>query len=176
MTKEAVQEFHLRIRHKEGTVLLADFFYWLYLVQESPSVINYLGTMGQWEAIITDLVFRLENQDGREGRGDILHTRVQLFWLFFRNSICFMCFWLGLKILRLVYKKAFLKYWMVSILFDLLSTEKSSFAPDKNWKKISSKLAVQGIKRSGISRWFQKCAEVSSLVEGKKCFTEKLNF
>ncbi len=28
-------------------------------------------------------------------------------WHFFRNSICFMCFWFGLEILRLVYKKRF---------------------------------------------------------------------
>ncbi len=70
--------------------------------------------------------------------------------------------------------KCFLKYWTVSILFDLLSFEKSSAAPYKSWKKISSKLAVQGIKRSGILRWFQKCGEVSSLAKGEKNFTEKL--
>jgi hypothetical protein len=29
------------------------------------------------------------------------------FDIFFRNSICFMCFWFGLEILRLVYKKVF---------------------------------------------------------------------
>ena len=38
-------------------------------------------------------------------------TRVQWFWHFFRNSICFLCFWFGLEILRLVKKKCFLKYW-----------------------------------------------------------------
>jgi hypothetical protein len=36
-----------------------------------------------------------------------LQSRVQWFWHFFRNSICFMCFWFGLEILRLVYKKVF---------------------------------------------------------------------
>ncbi len=46
-----------------------------------------------------------------------------------------MCFWFGLEILRLVYKKVFLKYWTVSILFDLLSFKKSSTAPHKSWKK-----------------------------------------
>jgi hypothetical protein len=46
-----------------------------------------------------------------------LCIRVQWFWQFFRISICFMCFWFGLEILRLVYKKAFLKYWMVTISF-----------------------------------------------------------
>jgi hypothetical protein len=35
-----------------------------------------------------------------------------------------MCFWFGLEILRLVYKKHFWKYWTVSILFDLLSSRK----------------------------------------------------
>jgi hypothetical protein len=32
----------------------------------------------------------------------------------------------------------------------------------------SPKLGVQGIRRSGILRWFQKCAEVLSLAKGKK--------
>ncbi len=51
-----------------------------------------------------------------------LHSRVHWFWHCFRNSICFMCFWFGL---RLVFKKVSLKYWTVSFLFDLLSSEKS---------------------------------------------------
>ncbi len=47
-----------------------------------------------------------------------------------------MWFWFGLEILSLVYKKAFFfKYCMVSILFDLLSSEKSSTTPYKSWKK-----------------------------------------
>ncbi len=41
---------------------------------------------------------------------------------FFRSSLCFMYFWFGLEILRLVYKKTFLKYCIVSILFDHLSS------------------------------------------------------
>jgi hypothetical protein len=43
-------------------------------------------------------------------------------------------------------------------------------------EKNSSKLGIQGIKRSRILRRFQKCAEVSSLAKGEKNFTEKLNF
>ncbi len=105
------------------------------------------------------------------------HIRVQWFWHFFWNSICFMCFWFGLEILRLVLKKVFFEIWIVSILFDLLSSEKSCTAPYKSWKKKnSSKLGIQGIKRSGILRWFKKCAEVSCLAKGKTNFTEKLNF
>jgi hypothetical protein len=76
-------------------------------------------------------------------------------------------FGLALKFWDLFIKKCFLKYWTVSILFDLFSFEKNSTVPYKSWKKISLKLAVQGIKRSGILRWFQKCAEVSSLAKGK---------
>jgi hypothetical protein len=67
-------------------------------------------------------------------------------------------------------KTRFLKYWTVSILFDLLSSEKSGAARYKSWKKISSKLGVQGIKRRGILCWFQKCAEFLSLVKGKKIY------
>ncbi len=82
-----------------------------------------------------------------------------------------MCFWFGLKILRLVYRKAFLEILNGSILFDILSSEKSSAASYKSWEKISPKLGVQGIKRSGILGWFQKCPEVSTLV--KKTFLQK---
>jgi hypothetical protein len=53
---------------------------------------------------------------------------------------------------------------------------KSSTAPYKSWKKISSKLAVQGVKRSGILRWFQKCGEASSLAKGKKNLQKNLIF
>ncbi len=35
-----------------------------------------------------------------------------------------MCFWFGIEILRQVYEKCFFKYCKVSILFDLLSSEK----------------------------------------------------
>ncbi len=55
---------------------------------------------------------------------------------------------------------------MVSILFDLLSSEKSSTVPHKSWTKISSKLGIQGIKRSGILRRSAKMSR--SLVFGKK--------
>jgi hypothetical protein len=43
---------------------------------------------------------------------------------FFRNSICFMCFWFGLEILILVYKKVFFE---ILTLFDLLSFFEKSF-------------------------------------------------
>jgi hypothetical protein len=61
-----------------------------------------------------------------------------------------MCFWFDLEILRLVYKKAFFEILNGFYLFDLLSSEKSS--PLQELKKVSSKLGIQGIKRSGILR------------------------
>ena len=69
-----------------------------------------------------------------------------------------------------------MKYWTVSILFDLLSSEKSRATPYKSWKKISSKLGVQGIKRSGILRWFQKCVELLHQEVPKDFFSEKRFF
>jgi hypothetical protein len=47
--------------------------------------------------------------------------RFQWFWQFFRNSIFFMCFWFGLEMLRLVYKKAFLKYWTITYYWSYLT-------------------------------------------------------
>ncbi len=95
-------------------------------------------------------------------------SRVQWFWHFFRNSICFMCFWFGLEILRLVYKKVFFEILNGFYLIWPFILQKSNTAPYKSWKKISSKLVVQCIKRGGILCWFQKCAKVSSLAKGKK--------
>ncbi len=81
-----------------------------------------------------------------------------------------MWFWFGLKILRLVNKKRFLKYWSVSILFELITSKKT--APSL----ISSKLAVQGIKRSGILHWFKKCVELLLQEVPKDFFPEKQFF
>ncbi len=94
----------------------------------------------------------------------------------FPRSHCFMWFWFGLEILRLVYKKAFFKYWAVSILFDLLTSQKNSTIPHKSWKKISSKLDAKGIKRSGILRWFQNYVELLHQEVPKYFFSEKRLF
>ncbi len=82
-----------------------------------------------------------------------------------------MGFWFGLEILRVVYKKRFLKYWTVSTLFELF--KKNSTVPYQNWKKISLKLGAKGIKRSGILRWFQKCVELLRQEVPKDFFSEK---
>jgi hypothetical protein len=62
----------------------------------------------------------------------------------FPRSLCFMWFWFGLEILRLVYEKRFLKYWTVSILFDLfLTSEKTALSlirvEKKNYLEIGRK-------------------------------------
>ncbi len=44
----------------------------------------------------------------------------------FPRSLSFMWFLFRLEILRPVYKKCFKKYWMVSILFDLLTSKKTA--------------------------------------------------
>ena len=78
----------------------------------------------------------------------------------FPRSLCFVWFWFGLEILRLVYKKTFFKILIDFYLIWAFNFQKNSTVPYKSWKKISSKLGVQGIKRSGILRWFQKCVEL----------------
>ncbi len=45
----------------------------------------------------------------------------------FPRSLCFMWFWFGLEILRLVHKKAFFKI-SVSILFELLTSKKTAMS------------------------------------------------
>jgi hypothetical protein len=97
-----------------------------------------------------------------------ISNRVQWFWHFLKNSICFMCFWFGLEILRLCYKKAFFE-----ILNDFLSyltfyPPKKVAPPLLRAEKNFFEIGRTGIKRSGILRWFQKCAEVLSLAKRKK--------
>ncbi len=94
----------------------------------------------------------------------------------FPRSLCFMWFWFGLEILRLVKKIIFLKYWMVSIIFDLLTSEK--IAPFLIRKLISSKFAAKGIKRTKILRWFQKSVELFGQEVTKDFFSvpKKSNF
>ncbi len=67
-----------------------------------------------------------------------------------------MCFWFGLEILRLVYKKAL----TVSIFFDLLSSKKSITTPYKSWKNKFFKI---------VSRSFE-------FSKRDKIFSEKLIF
>jgi hypothetical protein len=53
------------------------------------------------------------------------------------NLICFMCFWFGLEILRLVYKKSV--FWNIEQFlsyFTFYPPKKCSAAPFKSWKKI----------------------------------------
>ncbi len=78
-----------------------------------------------------------------------------------------MCFWFGLEILRLIIKKRLLKYWTVPILFDLLSSEKSSefYADLKNVQKF-------WVWQKG--NFFQKNMILGTLGKfGKNCFSEK---
>ncbi len=88
---------------------------------------------------------------------------------FFRNSKCFMCFWFGLEIPRRVCKERFLKYWMVYNWYDISSSEKSSTAPYKSWKKFLWNCPQRLTKKS------QFCTErCKTLVLSKrgKSFTE----
>jgi len=55
----------------------------------------------------SDMLTRHSRLVRRGGGLPWMWSRVQRFWHFFRNSICFMCFWFGLELLKLVYKRAF---------------------------------------------------------------------
>ncbi len=87
-----------------------------------------------------------------------------------------MWFWLGLEILRLVYKKRFFLILISFYLIWAFNYQKHSTITYKSWKKISSKLGVQGIKRSGILRWFTKFVELLRQEVSKDFFSEKSFF
>ena len=102
--------------------------------------------------------FWTSETEGGGRQGGALESRVQWFWPFLINSLCFMCFWSGREIL--VEKKAF--FWNIEW-FDLFSSKKSwKLKVEKNFFKIGR------IKRSGILHLFKKCAEVLSLAKGEK--------
>jgi hypothetical protein len=67
-----------------------------------------------------------------------------------------MCFWFGLEILRLVYKKAFFEILNAFYLIDLLFSEKSSAAPYKNGKKFLQNCAYR------VSKEAEFCADLES--------------
>ena len=87
-----------------------------------------------------------------------------------------MWFWFGLEILRLVYKKAFFKVLIGFYLIWTFNFQKNSTVPYKSWNFFLSKLGVQGIKRSGSLRWFQKCVELLRQEVPKDFFSEKRFF
>ncbi len=58
-------------------------------------------------------------------------------------------------------KNRFLKYWSVSILFDLLSCKKSSATPYKIRKKILSKLRVR------VSKETEFCADFKNVLKSR---------
>jgi hypothetical protein len=91
----------------------------------------------------------------------------------FPRSLCFMWFWFGLEILRLVYKKAFFKILNGFYLIWPFNFQKNSTLPYKSWKKISSKLGAKGIKSSKILCWFQKCVKLLRQEVPKDFFSEK---
>ncbi len=93
----------------------------------------------------------------------------------FPRSLCFMWFWFGLEILRLVLKKAYFKILNGFYLIWPFNFPKNSSTSYKSWKKISSKLEAKGIKRREILRWFQKCAELLRQ-EVPKDFSQKNAF
>ncbi len=75
----------------------------------------------------------------------------------FPKSLCFMWFWFGLEILRLVYKKAFLKIFY-SILFELL-TLKRQHRPFEELKKnlaLISKMCRTLVSRSSQRFFLRK--------------------
>ncbi len=94
----------------------------------------------------------------------------------FSRSLCFMWFWFGFKIVRLVYKKVFFKILNGIYLIWAFNFQKNSTVPYKNWKEISSKLGAKGIKRSEILRWFQKMCRTLASRSSQRFFLRKTIF
>jgi hypothetical protein len=85
---------------------------------------------------------------------------------YIRNSICFMCFWFGLEILRLVYKKVFYPPKKVAPYSPLLELEKKFFEIGRTRYQKKQNFAL-------ISKM---CRSLEFGKREKNCFTEKQNF
>ena len=86
-----------------------------------------------------------------------------------------MWFWFGLEILRRVYKKAFFEIMIGFYLIWAFNFQKNSTILIRVEKKFLQ-LGMQGIKRSEILCWFQKCVELLRLEVPKDFFSEKQFF
>ncbi len=76
-----------------------------------------------------------------------MYSRVQWFWHFFRNSICFMCFWFGLDILRLVYKKRV--FWNIERFLSYLTL----YPPKKG------ALALISVEKKFLRNWLYRISK-----------------
>jgi hypothetical protein len=84
-----------------------------------------------------------------------------------------MCFWFGLEILRPIYKRCFLKYGMVSILFDRLSSEKRRDALLRVEKKFLQNWAYRVSKEAEFCAYFKSVQKVWQM---GKIFYRKTEF
>ncbi len=100
-----------------------------------------------------------------------LSSRVQWLWHFFRNSICFMCFWFGLEILRLVYKKAF--FWNIERFLSYLTfyTPKKVALP---LIRVEKKCLRNRAYR--VSKEAEFCADFKNRLKSRVCQKEKKNY
>ncbi len=105
-----------------------------------------------------------------------LCSRVQWFWHFFRNSICFMCFWLGLEILRLVYKKALFEILNSFYLTWPFILQKSSAAPYKSWKKCLQHWVYRVSKKAKFCADFKNVQKSWVWPKGKNCLEKNWIF
>ncbi len=98
-----------------------------------------------------------------QGTDALLLDRVQWFWHFFRNSICFMCFWFGLekkffKIVRKGYQKSGILHWFKKCA-EVLSLAKGKtvfyrktyFSGTFAKKRFSEKKSLE-------TSWYKRCA------------------
>ncbi len=121
-----------------------------------------------WPGSSADRAFLLRNIADEEYRVyKCLHTRVQWFWHFFRNSTCFMCFWFGLEILRLVYKKVFFEIWNGFYLIWAFILRESSTTLYRSWKKFLQNWACRVSKEAEFCSDFKNVQKSRVWQKGK---------
>ncbi len=80
----------------------------------------------------------------------------------FPRSLCFMWFWFGLEILRLVYKKAFFKILIGFYLIWAFNFQKNSTVPYKSWKKFLRNLPCRVSKKRNFALISKMCRTLAS--------------
>ncbi len=95
---------------------------------------------------------------------------------FFRNSLCFMCLWFGLEILRLVFKKAFFKILNVFLSYLTFNPPKKVALPLIRVEKKFFKIVRKGYQKKRNFVLISKMCRSVEVNKRGKFFSEKLIF
>ncbi len=94
----------------------------------------------------------------------------------FPRSLCFMWFWFGLEILRLVYKNAFFKILIGFYLIWAFNFQNNSTVSTKSWKKNFFKIWRAGYQKKQNFALISKMCRTLASKSSQRFFLRKIQF